>query len=254
MLLHGVPTSSFLYRKVIPVLAQQGLRGVAFDFPGLGLADRPVDFDYSWSGLARWTGEAIDALGIDRCHLVVHDIGGPIGFEWAIRNPERVHSLTAMNMMLELVGLSAALVDAPVRGPGAWPHLRCARSPRSASPRSSTYRASPTGARCRATRSTPTTSCSSAATAAAPSCGSCGASSSPRRSSAFCGRAWPSGPTRPGSCGASATRRWGSTRCGWFRGCWGSTTRSCSPPSTSSRRTRRPPSPSRSPIWPRPLG
>src|ERR671931_1523348 len=87
VLLHGVPTSSYLYRKVIPALAEQGLRAVAFDFPGLGLADRPVDFDYSWSGLARWTGEAIDALGIERCHLVVHDIGGPIGFEWAIHNP-----------------------------------------------------------------------------------------------------------------------------------------------------------------------
>ena len=54
VLLHGVPTSSsFLYRKVLPVLADQGLRGTAFDFPGLGLADRPEDFDYSWSGLAR---------------------------------------------------------------------------------------------------------------------------------------------------------------------------------------------------------
>jgi haloalkane dehalogenase len=104
VLLHGVPSSSFLYRKVIPVLAQQGLRGLAFDFPGLGLADRPAEFDYSWSGLARWTGEAIDALGIERCHLVVHDIGGPIGFEWAIYNPERVHSLTALNMMLGLAG------------------------------------------------------------------------------------------------------------------------------------------------------
>jgi haloalkane dehalogenase len=97
VLLHGVPTSSFLYRKVIPVVAGNGLRAVAFDFPGLGLADRPADFDYSWSGLARWTGQAIDALEIDRCHLVVHDIGGPIGFEWAVRNPERVLSLTALN-------------------------------------------------------------------------------------------------------------------------------------------------------------
>jgi haloalkane dehalogenase len=100
VLVHGVPVSSFLYRKVIPVLSDQGLRGVAFDFPGLGLADRPRKFDYSWSGLARWFGEAIDALGIERCHLVVHDIGGPIACEWAIRNPERVQSLTALNTLL----------------------------------------------------------------------------------------------------------------------------------------------------------
>jgi haloalkane dehalogenase len=100
VLLHGVPTSSFLYRRVIPALADQGLRAISFDFPGLGLADRPVEFDYSWSGLARWTGDAIDALGVERCHLVVHDVGGPIGCEWAVRNPGRVHSLTALNTLL----------------------------------------------------------------------------------------------------------------------------------------------------------
>jgi haloalkane dehalogenase len=104
VLLHGVPTSSFLYRKVLPVVADQGLRATAFDFPGLGLADRPEDFDYSWSGLAAWTGEAIDALGLDHIHLVVHDIGGPIGFEWVIRNPDRVLSLTVMNTMIKVAG------------------------------------------------------------------------------------------------------------------------------------------------------
>src|SRR5258705_748335 len=95
--LHGVPASSFLYRKVLTELATRGLRGIAFDFPGLGLAERPSDFDYSWSGLARWTGQAIDALGIDRRHLVVHDIGGPIGFEWAITHPSRLGSRTVLN-------------------------------------------------------------------------------------------------------------------------------------------------------------
>lgn len=86
---------------MIPELAQRELRGIAFDFPGLGLAARPDDFDYTWSGLANWTGAAIDALGIERCHLVVHDIGGPIGFEWAIRNPERLISLTALNTFVD---------------------------------------------------------------------------------------------------------------------------------------------------------
>jgi len=50
---HGVPTSGFLYRKLLPELASRGLEGVTLDLPGLGLADRPADFDYSWSGLAR---------------------------------------------------------------------------------------------------------------------------------------------------------------------------------------------------------
>jgi haloalkane dehalogenase len=102
VLLHGVPTSSFLYRKVLPVLDDQGLRATAFDFPGLGLAERPEDFDYSWSGLAAWTGAAIDALGLDRVHLVVHDIGGPVGFEWAIRNPDRVLSMTVLNTLVDV--------------------------------------------------------------------------------------------------------------------------------------------------------
>ena len=102
--LHGVPSSSFLYRKLLPELAGQGLRGVAFDFPGMGLAERPAEFDYSWSGLARWSARAIDALGIDRCHLVAHDIAGPIGFEWAIVHPERVLSLTALNTVVDVAG------------------------------------------------------------------------------------------------------------------------------------------------------
>lgn len=101
VLVHGVPTSSYLYRKVLPALADQGLHAVAFDLPGLGLADRPQGFDYSWSGLARWFGQALDALEIERCHLVVHDIGGPIACSWAVGSPERVVSLTALNTILD---------------------------------------------------------------------------------------------------------------------------------------------------------
>lgn len=101
VLLHGVPVSSFLWRKVLPELSGRGLRGVAFDFPGLGLADRPEDFDYSWGGLAAWTAAAIDALGLDRYHLVVHDIGGPVGFEVAINHRDRIRSLTALNTLVD---------------------------------------------------------------------------------------------------------------------------------------------------------
>ena len=102
VLVHGVPSSCFLYRKLMEPLAAAGLRPTAFDFPGLGLAERPEEFDYTWSGLARWTAAAIDELGIDRCHLVVHDIGGPIGFEWAIHNRDRVLSLTALNTLVDV--------------------------------------------------------------------------------------------------------------------------------------------------------
>lgn len=95
--LHGVPASSYLYRKVLDSVADLGLRGIAFDLPGLGLADRPADFDYSWTGLGRWALEALDALGLDSVHLVVHDIGGPVGFELAAAAPERVRSLLVLN-------------------------------------------------------------------------------------------------------------------------------------------------------------
>jgi haloalkane dehalogenase len=118
VLVHGVPSSSFLYRKMLPELADQGMRAVAFDFPGLGLAERPPDFDYSWSGLARWFGEAIDALDLDRVHLVVHDIGGPIAFEWAIRNPERVHSLTALNTLVDVATFHRPWTMHPFSIPG----------------------------------------------------------------------------------------------------------------------------------------
>jgi len=120
VLLHGVPSSSFLYRKVVPLLAAEGFRALAFDYPGLGLADRPRDFDYSWSGLARFTGEALDALEVERCHLVVHDIGGPIGCEWAIRNRDRVLSLTALNTWLNVATFRRPWTMAPaaIRGLG----------------------------------------------------------------------------------------------------------------------------------------
>jgi haloalkane dehalogenase len=121
VLMHGVPVSSFVYRRVVPLLAQQGLRGIAFDLPGLGLADRPADFDYSWSGLAHWTGEAIDALELGRCHLVVHDFGGPIGFEWAIRNPDRVLSLTVLDTLVGVASFRPVWTLAPMRVRGIGP-------------------------------------------------------------------------------------------------------------------------------------
>ncbi len=102
VLMHGIPVSSFLYRKVLPLLAERGLRGVAFDLPGLGLAAKPDHFDYSWSGLGRWTGPAVDSLGIERCHLVLHDIGGPIGLDWALRNRDRILSLTVLDTLIDV--------------------------------------------------------------------------------------------------------------------------------------------------------
>ena len=62
--LHGVPTSCFLFRKLVRVLQERGLRAIAFDFPGLGLTDRPPKFDYSFRGLRDFAMKAVDALGL----------------------------------------------------------------------------------------------------------------------------------------------------------------------------------------------
>jgi pimeloyl-ACP methyl ester carboxylesterase len=100
--LHGVPASAFAYRKLLTELAARGRRGIAFDLPGLGLADRPLAFDYTWSGLGAWSLAAVDALGLGRFHLVVHDIGGPIGFDVVARAPDRIASLTVLNTMVRV--------------------------------------------------------------------------------------------------------------------------------------------------------
>lgn len=100
--IHGVPSSCFLYRKVLHELAARGLRGVAFDLPGMGLAERPEDFDYTWTGLGRFCVSAVDALRLERFHLVVHDIGGPVGFELAAARPEQVASLTVLNTLIDV--------------------------------------------------------------------------------------------------------------------------------------------------------
>jgi haloalkane dehalogenase len=116
--MHGMWGSSFLYRKVIHELANRDLRGVAFDLPGFGLAERPRDFDYSWTGLGRFAVAAVDALGLDRFHLVVHDIGGPVGFEVASKLPDRVASLTIFNTMIDVTRFTASWSMKPFRHKG----------------------------------------------------------------------------------------------------------------------------------------
>jgi haloalkane dehalogenase len=102
VLMHGLPSSSFLYRKVIPELAARGLRALSFDLPGLGFADRPPNFDYTFTGLGRFAVAAVEALDLERFHLVVHDAGGPVGFELASAIPGRVRSLTLLNTVVDM--------------------------------------------------------------------------------------------------------------------------------------------------------
>ncbi|HYA53408.1 MAG TPA: alpha/beta fold hydrolase [Streptosporangiaceae bacterium] len=115
---HGMIGSSFLYRKVLDELAGHGLRGVSFDLPGLGLAGRPDGYDYSWTGLGRFCAAAVDELGIGRFHLVVHDIGGPVGFELAAAMPHRILSLTMLNTTVDVTEFASPWPMRPFRHRG----------------------------------------------------------------------------------------------------------------------------------------
>ncbi|MEG9326854.1 alpha/beta hydrolase [Salinimicrobium catena] len=111
--IHGVPTSSFLYRKILTSLAKKGYRGVSVDLPGLGLSDRPKDFDYSFSNFADFLYRASIALKLKKFHLVVHDIGGPIGFALAARHPHKIMSLTILNSWIDVVNFKKPAVMRP---------------------------------------------------------------------------------------------------------------------------------------------
>ncbi|MCM4160266.1 alpha/beta hydrolase [Antarcticibacterium flavum] len=111
--IHGVPTSSFLYRKVLTELAAKNYRGIAIDLPGLGLSARPEDFEYTFSNFSRFLKKALAQLNVEKFHLVVHDIGGPIGFALAATNMEKILSLTILNTWVDVVNFKKPLPMRP---------------------------------------------------------------------------------------------------------------------------------------------
>ena len=116
--LHGVPTSSFLYRKLIPSLAAAGMEGISFDFPGLGLSDRPHEFDYSFRGLLDFAERVLHHLDLPRFHLLVHDIGGPVGFALAGKMRERITGITVLNTWIDVKRFRKPLPVKPFSIPG----------------------------------------------------------------------------------------------------------------------------------------
>jgi pimeloyl-ACP methyl ester carboxylesterase len=98
VMLHGVPTWSYLYRRFIPPLVENGYRAIAYDHLGFGRSDKPASTDaYS---LGRWIahlGALVDELGLEKVTLVMHDWGGPVGLGWAVDNVERVKRLVLFN-------------------------------------------------------------------------------------------------------------------------------------------------------------
>lgn len=118
LLMHGVPSSSYLYRKMVPELAGRGVRALAFDLPGLGFADRPPERDYSWHRHARFGLAALEALApAEDLHLVLHDIGGPIGLLMADALGARVRSITLLNTIVEVSHFRKPWVMRPFETP-----------------------------------------------------------------------------------------------------------------------------------------
>jgi haloalkane dehalogenase len=98
LLLHGEPTWSFLYRKLIPPLVAAGLRCLAPDYYGFGRSDKPTD--RAWYSYDRHTESILrfaDELDVRDATLVVQDWGGPIGFRLAVERPDRVARLVVLN-------------------------------------------------------------------------------------------------------------------------------------------------------------
>ena len=91
MLVHGFPESSYMWRHLLPALAEAGFRAVAPDLPGYGDSppDRPGDWERHRDALERFRTE----LGVERTALVVHDWGGMIGLGWACEHPNAVSAL-----------------------------------------------------------------------------------------------------------------------------------------------------------------
>ncbi len=98
--LHGNPTSSYLWRNVIPHVAG-GARCLAPDLVGMGDSGKAPGGSYRFVDHARYLDAWFDALGLDRnVTLVVHDWGSALGFHWARRHPERVRGLAYMEALV----------------------------------------------------------------------------------------------------------------------------------------------------------
>jgi len=99
LLLHGEPSWSFLYRTVMPVLAEAGLRAIAADLAGFGRSDKPAEIgDHSFARHVEWMrGLAFGRLDLRGLTLVGQDWGGLIGLRLVAENPDRFARVVAAN-------------------------------------------------------------------------------------------------------------------------------------------------------------
>jgi len=99
VLVHGIPTSSFLWRAMVDELTAHG-RVIGPDLPGFGFSDPPTGGDYSISHYAHILGSFLEALSIEKGVLICHDFGGPVTVMYALRHPERYQRLIILDTFL----------------------------------------------------------------------------------------------------------------------------------------------------------
>ncbi len=105
LLLHGVPTWSYTFRKIISECALAGNRVIAPDLPGFGESDKPsVKELYSLEQMVNWMDEFISRLALKRIFLFAHDWGAIIGLILAAKNPEHFAGIIACNGLIPVIG------------------------------------------------------------------------------------------------------------------------------------------------------
>src|SRR5512133_576375 len=94
LLLHGFPSSSHMFRTLMPLLADE-YHLIAPDLPGFGFSDAPPRdvFEYTFEHLADVVARFTSVVGLERFTMYVFDYGAPIGFRLALRHPERVTAI-----------------------------------------------------------------------------------------------------------------------------------------------------------------
>ena len=107
LLLHGFPTSSHMFRSLIPLLAER-FHVVAPDLPGFGFSDAPdrKRFHYTFENLAQVIDQFTGAIGLERYAIYVFDYGAPVGFRLALAHPERITAIISQNGNAYEEGLS----------------------------------------------------------------------------------------------------------------------------------------------------
>jgi pimeloyl-ACP methyl ester carboxylesterase len=107
LLLHGFPTSSHMFRDLIPKLADN-YHVVAPDLPGFGFSDSPPrgEFKYTFENLAQVIGAFTEKLGLKRFALYIFDYGAPVGLRLALAHPERISAIISQNGNAYAEGLS----------------------------------------------------------------------------------------------------------------------------------------------------